>query len=210
MANDLVTQRATLVSSLRNEIKDERVLVAIGSVPRERFVAAEWQSSAYLDQPLPIGHGQTTSQPRMIALMLQELRLTPEDRVLEVGTGSGYQTALLACLVRQVVSVELVPSLAESATTKLREEGYSNVTVHVARGSLGWPEGAPYDAIVVAAAASRIPQSLADQLGSGGRLAIPVGDAKSQDLMIVERTDEGLSVTRKGPCRFVPLLAPGG
>lgn len=208
MSDEFVQKRAALVASLRTEIDDTRVLDAIASVPRERYLAPEWQSSAYLDEPLPIGYGQTTSQPRMIAMMLQELRLEPDDRVLEVGTGSGYQTALLARLVQEVVSVELVPSLAESAAARLRKEGCTNVSVHGARGAIGWTEGAPYDAIVVAAAASRIPQPLTDQLAPDGRLAIPVGGPKSQDLMLVERTEAGISVTRKGACRFVPLLTP--
>lgn len=198
--------RVRLVASLRRDISDERVLDAIASVPRERFVDEEWRQSAYEDRPIPIGHGQTTSQPRMIAIMLQELRLTPDDKALEIGTGSGYQTALLAKLAKEVVSVELIPSLAMAAGRTLSELGFSNVAVHVAGEDLGWPAAAPYDAIVVAAAAPRVPQSLADQLALNGRLAIPVGTRDSQDLLVVTRAPEGLTVTRKGSCRFVPLL----
>jgi protein-L-isoaspartate(D-aspartate) O-methyltransferase len=203
---DLDDARAKLVASLQRDISDERVLEAFARVPRERFVAEEWQQFAYDDRPIPIGYGQTTSQPRMIALMLQELRLTENESVLEVGTGSGYQSALLAELARTVVSVELIPGLAEAAASILRELGYGSVAVHVAGEELGWPESAPYDAIVVAAAAPRVPQSLADQLTMGGRLVIPVGTRDGQDLLVVESTPEGLKVTRKGGCRFVPLV----
>jgi protein-L-isoaspartate(D-aspartate) O-methyltransferase len=197
--------RDQLVRSLRTDIKDERVLQAFGRVPRERFVEAELQSLAYDDRPLPIGHGQTISQPRMVALMLQELHLRGDESVLEVGTGSGYQSALLAELARKVISVEIVPELAEQATRVLRELGY-DVAVHRAGEELGWAEAAPYDAIVVAAAAPRVPQSLADQLAPGGRLVIPVGTRDGQDLLLVEARPEGLTVTRKGGCRFVPLI----
>jgi protein-L-isoaspartate(D-aspartate) O-methyltransferase len=203
---DFDDERAKLVASLRRDISDARVLEAFARVPRERFVAEEWRQYAYDDRPLPIGYGQTTSQPRMIALMLQELRLTGNESVLEVGTGSGYQSALLAELARVVVSVELIPGLADSAASTLRELGYGAVVVHVAGEELGWPESAPYDAIVVAAAAPRVPQSLADQLAMGGRLVIPVGTREGQDLLVVEAMPEGLKVTRKGGCRFVPLV----
>jgi protein-L-isoaspartate(D-aspartate) O-methyltransferase len=198
--------RAALVRSLRSDISDERVLSAIGRVPRERFIESEQAHLAYIDRPLPIGHGQTISQPRMVALMLQELALQGNEKVLEVGTGSGYQAALLAELTREIVSVELVPGLAEKATRVLRDLGYAGVTVQLAGEALGWPAGAPYDAIIVAAAAPRVPQGLIDQLAPRGRLVIPVGSRETQDLLLVEATAAGLRVTRKGACRFVPLI----
>jgi len=191
---------------MRPEISNERVLEAIGRLPRERFLTPEQRPFAYDDRPLPIGHGQTTSQPRMIALMLQELRLEGDERVLEVGAGSGYQTALLAELAKEVIGVELVRGLAENASRVLRELGYENARIELARDAIGWPEEAPYDAVVVAAAAPRIPVSLVRQLAPGGRLAIPVGDRGSQDLLVAEKRPEGIVVTRKGPCSFVPLL----
>jgi len=198
--------RAALVHSLRPDITDERLLAALARVPRERFVIPELRGHAYDDRPLPIGHGQTTSQPRMIALMLQELRLVGPEKVLEIGTGSGYETALVAGLASDVVSVELIADLAEAASRVLDELGYRNVAVQVAGDQLGWPEAAPYDAIVVAAASPRIPQSLVDQLAPDGRLVIPVGSRESQDLLVVQRKPEGLTVSRKGGCRFVPLV----
>jgi protein-L-isoaspartate(D-aspartate) O-methyltransferase len=203
---DLNAAREALVRSLRLDLRDERVLQAFARVPRERFVAPEQRDLAYFDRPLPIGFGQTISQPRMIGLMLQELGLKGPEKVLEVGTGSGYQTALLAELAATVVSVELIPVLADRAREALKAAGYANVSVHLAGDELGRPEDAPYDAIVVAAAAPRIPQSLVDQLAPGGRLALPVGGPEGQDLLLVERRPEGLVVTRKGACRFVPLI----
>jgi protein-L-isoaspartate(D-aspartate) O-methyltransferase len=193
-------------------VTDERVLRAFSRVPRERFVAPEAEELAYHDRPLPIGYGQTISQPRMIALMLQELGLKGPEKVLEVGTGSGYQTALLAELAASVVTVELIPELAERAQAVLEALGYANVSVHVAGDELGWPVDGPYDAIVVAAASPRIPQSLVDQLAPpgvdrpGGRLAIPVGGREGQDLMLAERQQQGVTVVRRGACRFVPLI----
>jgi protein-L-isoaspartate(D-aspartate) O-methyltransferase len=198
--------REALVRSLRADIKDERVLAAFGRVPRERFVAAEARELAYEDRPLSIGHGQTISQPRMVAIMLQELGLKGTERVLEVGGGSGYQAALLAELAASVVSVELIPELAAQAKAVLQALGYANVEVQVAVDELGWPAGAPYDAIIVAAAAPRVPLGLVDQLSPAGRLVIPVGSRDMQDLVLVERTSEGVRVTRKGACRFVPLI----
>ena len=200
------TARGDMVRSLRSDITDRRVLEAFGRVPRERFVPLELRYLAYEDRPLAIGHGQTISQPRMVALMLQQLRLRGAEKVLDIGTGSGYQAALLAELAREVVTVERIPGLAENAAEVLRELGYENVRVHLAREALGWPAEAPYDAIVVGAAAPRIPQALVDQLAPGGRLAVPVGERWEQDLMVVEKRPEGLVVTRRGACRFVPLI----
>jgi protein-L-isoaspartate(D-aspartate) O-methyltransferase len=203
---DYAAQRRALVSSLRPEISDQRLIEAIGRVERERFLTEDQRRYAYEDRPLPIGHGQTTSQPTMIALMLQELRLTGDEKVLEVGAGCGYQTALLAELARQVVGVELIPGLAERAFRVLAELGYTNARIEVAKEAIGWPEDAPYDAIIVAAAAPRIPVALVRQLAPGGRLAIPVGDRNGQDLLVAELRPEGVTVTRKGACSFVPLL----
>jgi protein-L-isoaspartate(D-aspartate) O-methyltransferase len=198
--------RARMVEGLRREIRDERVLRAFAEVPRERFVPAEFQAYAYEDRPLGIGHGQTISQPMMVALMLQEMVLTGEEKVLDVGTGSGYQAALLSRMAAQVIGVELVPELAENARRALAGLGYETVTVQGAGDELGWPEEAPYDAIVVAAASPRVPQSLVAQLAPGGRLVLPVGPRERQDLVVVVSTPEGLEVTRKGACGFVPLI----
>lgn len=198
--------REALVRSLRHDITDERVLQAFGRVRREEFVAEDQRHLAYEDHPLPIGYGQTISQPRMVAIMLQELALRGEEKVLEVGAGSGYQAGLLAELAREVVSVELIEELAEQARVVLTRLAYGSVQVHVAGSELGWPESAPYDAIIVAAAAPRIPQSLVDQLAPGGRLVIPVGRREGQDLMLAEKLREGVTVTRRGACRFVPLI----
>jgi protein-L-isoaspartate(D-aspartate) O-methyltransferase len=177
-------------------------------VPRERFVPAESRHMAYLDQPLNIGEGQTISQPYMVALMAAALGLSGRERVLEVGTGSGYQAAILSLLAPrgQVISVELVPVLAERARGLLAELGYFNVEVQAAGRTMGCPSRAPFDAIVVAAASPRLPESLVSQLALGGRLVIPVGPLEKQDLVHVLRTDEGLSVSMLGSCRFVPLI----
>jgi len=198
--------REALVASLRTDVRDDRVLDAFEKVPRERFVGADLAFRAYEDRPLPIGHGQTTSQPRMIALMLQELGLKGTARVLELGTGSGYETALLSELAAEVVSVELIPSLAEGAARVLQELGYGNFTLHVAGDELGWPQSAPYHAIVVAAGSPRVPPSLVDQLAPGGRMVIPVGSREEQDLLLIERRPEGTTIYRRGGCRFVPLI----
>jgi protein-L-isoaspartate(D-aspartate) O-methyltransferase len=204
---DLSAQREALVRSLRPDISDERVLAALGRVARERFVLPEAREAAYADRPLPIGHGQTISQPRMVALTLAAAQLKDTDRVLEVGTGCGYQAALLAELCREVVGVELVPELVTMARRNLREAGYERVEVFQARDEeLGWPAGAPYDVIVVAAAAPRVPMSLVDQLAPGGRLVLPVGDREKQDMVRAERRPEGVVVTRLMSCRFVPLI----
>jgi protein-L-isoaspartate(D-aspartate) O-methyltransferase len=199
--------RAILLRSLPPDVTDARILEAMGKVPRERFIDPELAPFAYADRPLPIGFGQTISQPRIVGMMLQMLRLQPEDRVLDLGSGSGYQTAILAELVREVVAVELIPELVERSRRVLTELGYKNVSVHQAGKELGWPAGAPYDAIVVAAASPRIPMSLVEQLADGGRMIIPVGELqRQQELMLVERTKEGYTVARKGGCGFVPLI----
>ena len=207
METDFAAARESLINSLRREIKDERVLVAMNRVPRERFLPTELQRYAYDDRPLPIGYGQTISQPLMVAIMTEVAQLRGHEKVLELGTGSGYQAAILAELAEQVVTVERVPALAESAAQRLRELGYRNVAVRVPEeGTLGWPSEAPYDAILVTAGAPRVPQELVDQLACGGRLVIPVGQRSLQQLLSVRREKKGTTVTRHGQCRFVPLI----
>jgi protein-L-isoaspartate(D-aspartate) O-methyltransferase len=202
----LAAAREALVQSLADEIRDERVLEAFRKVPRERFVPVGARHLAYVDRPLSIGHGQTISQPRMVAIMLQEMRLSGDEKVLDVGSGSGYQAALLGQLAREVIGVELIPELAERSRRVLRDLGYANVRIFNATDQLGWPDEAPYDAIVVGAGAPRVPMALVEQLAMGGRLVIPVGDRHQQELMVVEKRPEGLRVSRKGACRFVPLI----
>ena len=198
--------RELLTRSLAADIKDTRVLDAMRRVPRERFVEPDMQAHAYADRPLPIGFGQTISQPRMVAIMLQELALKGHEKVLDLGSGSGYQTALLAELAKEVVAVELIPELVERSRRVLLDLGYKNLIVYQAGEELGWPKSAPYDAIVVAAASPRIPMSLIDQLAQGGRMVIPVGGRGRQELMLVEQTKEGVRVSRRGGCGFVPLI----
>jgi protein-L-isoaspartate(D-aspartate) O-methyltransferase len=190
-------------------IRDGRVLAALASVPRELFVPEQLRRDAYADRALPIGSGQTISQPFMVATMLEALRLDG-GRVLEVGTGSGYQAALLAELADEVVSIERVPELAEEARRTLERAGYGRVDVRVGDGTLGVPERAPFDGIVVAAAAPAVPDSLYDQLAPAGRLVVPVGTRRDQWLEIVERSPAGPVRVRTVPCRFVPLLGAAG
>ncbi len=192
------------------DIVDERVLEAMGRVPRELFVPPEERSRAYDDAALPIGAGQTISQPYMVARICEVLSLKGDERVLDVGTGSGYQAAVLAELAAKVVTIERVPELAESARRALAEAGYDNVEVRVGDGTLGVPDRAPFDAIAVAAAAPEIPQTLYEQLKPGGRMAVPVGGRRSQELQLVVRSPEGPAVLRSVPCRFVPLLGEEG
>ncbi len=208
MDKNLIKSRKSLFSSLWRNVRAESVIRAMERVPRERFVPPESRHMAYLDTPLSIGEGQTISQPYIVALMAAALGLRGRDRVLEVGTGSGYQAAILSLLVPQgrVVSVELIPVLAERARCLLREMGYGNVEVQEAGPTMGCPGRAPFDAIIVAAAAPRLPKSLLSQLAPGGRLVIPVGTLEQQNLVQVLRTDEGLSISMLGPCRFVPLI----
>jgi protein-L-isoaspartate(D-aspartate) O-methyltransferase len=208
MVMDFDADRQALVRSLRQEIRDERVLAAFAEVPRERFVPTELQRYAYDDRPLPIGKGQTISQPLMVAMMTEALKLKGDEKVLEVGTGSGYQAAILSRLAREVISTERIPELAEVAAKRLRELGYGNVRVVVAGNALGWPQEAPYDAIIVTAGAREVPASLVDQLAPGGRLVVPVGGRRLQQLVRAEKTERGLTLERLGECRFVPLIAP--
>ena len=198
-----------LLAGLRREVSDKRVLGAMAAVPREAFVLGHDRSRAYHNIPLPIGESQTISQPIIVGLMLQALALQPSDSVLEVGTGSGYQAALLSHLVARVVTVERIPTLEQRARETLQRLRHHNVAVHLAGEELGWPAGAPYNAIAVSAAAPSVPQELVSQLVPGGRLVIPVGTPFDQQLMLVKRAGEGLDVTPLGGCRFVPLIGPG-
>ncbi len=194
----------------RRGIKDPRVLEAMGRVPRERFVPDDLRASAYDDKPLPIGHEATISQPYMVAAICELLGLSGDERVLDVGTGSGYQAAVLAELAREVVSIERVPELAASARATLDGAGYGQVEVVTGDGTLGLPERAPFDAIAVAAAAPDLPPALYAQLVPGGRIVLPVGERRGQRLELVVRSPEGPAVLRSMPCRFVPLLGSGG
>jgi protein-L-isoaspartate(D-aspartate) O-methyltransferase len=192
----------------RRGIDDERVLAAMGRVPRELFVPRELQEAAYSDAALPIGGGQTISQPYMVALICSQLALRGTERVLDVGTGSGYQAAVLAELASEVHTIERIPELAEQARERLAAAGYGErVHLHVGDGSRGLAEQAPFAAIAVAAAALEPPPSLYEQLEPRGRLVVPVGGAGGQWLEVVVRTPEGPAVLRSVPCRFVPLVA---
>lgn len=200
-----------LARSLRRRgIHDPRVLEAFARVPRELFVPEEVRRQAYADRALPIGSGQTISQPFMVATIVAALGLDGHERVLDVGTGSGYQAAVLAELAREVVTIERVPQLAEGARRTLAEAGYGRVEVYVGDGTLGVPERAPFDAIAVAAAAPAVPAALYEQLAPGGRLAVPVGSRREQWLEVVERGEDGPLRRRTVPCRFVPLLGREG
>ena len=194
----------------RRGITDERVLEALGRVPRELFVPDTLSRYAYDDGALPIGHRQTISQPFVVATICSLLRLQGTERVLDVGTGSGYQAAVLAELAAHVVTIERIPELAEVARTRLLDAGYPNVDVRVGDGSRGVPELAPFDAIAIAAAAPRVPHALYEQLAEGGRLVLPRGSRHGQDLVLVVRTSEGPAERTSIPCRFVPLVGDEG
>ncbi len=191
-------------------IKDQCVIAAMKKVPRHLFVEEALQSQAYSDHPLPIGEKQTISQPYMVALMTEALELTGKEKVLEIGTGSGYQTAILAECAAKVFSIERIRTLAVRARELLWKLGYSNVEVKFSDGTLGWIEESPFDAIIVTAGAPDIPQILIDQLKMGGRMAIPVGDAYVQDLIRVTKTEDGIKKEDLGGCRFVKLVGKHG
>ncbi|HET9990462.1 MAG TPA: protein-L-isoaspartate(D-aspartate) O-methyltransferase [Kofleriaceae bacterium] len=191
-------------------IRDERVLAAFAAVPRELFVSDEQRDLAYADSPLPIGYGQTISQPYVVALTVQALALRGDERVLEVGTGSGYAAAILGALAREVITIERIAELAAAAAVNLRRANITNVTVHVGDGTLGWAPGAPYDAIAVAANAPSPPRSLLEQLAIGGRLVLPYGYDDHQRLVKITREAERFVETDLGAVRFVPLVGAEG
>jgi protein-L-isoaspartate(D-aspartate) O-methyltransferase len=204
-------RRRMVEIQLRNRgIHDERVLDAMLRIPRHEFVPHEFQSQAYGDHPIPIGESQTISQPFIVAVSLQALALTGSESVLEVGTGSGYQTALLAMLSRAVYSIERFPSLTRSAETALAKLGLNNVRVVVGDGSCGLPEFAPYDAILVSAAAPAVPRALLDQLPENGRMVIPVGPQHAQELQLIRKQDGKVAAQGLEGCRFVPLVGIEG
>ena len=203
---DLQQARTRLLNHLDWEIQDKRVIGAIKRVPREKFVLPEYHDAAYDDRPLSIGLGQTISQPFMVSLMLQALELNGNEKVLEVGTGSGYVAALLSELGKRVVTVECISELAKSSSLLLRKLGYQNVEVHLAGSILGWPDEAPYDAIIVSAGAPSVPRTLSGQLSWGGRLVIPVGSRWEQRLLKIMRNKEGEVIEDLGGCFFVPLI----
>jgi protein-L-isoaspartate(D-aspartate) O-methyltransferase len=206
---DFAAARAILVKQLSTEIKDERVLAAMSRIPRELFVPQESRNAAYEDRPLPIGWDQTISQPFIIALMTEALELSGSEKVLEVGTGSGYQAAILAELCRQVVTVERLPALAEKAKKVLGSLGYKNIEIHLVEDTLGWKREAPYDAIMVTAAAPHVPADLLAQLDIGGRMVIPVGSRYVQELCkITKHTGKNIVKNICG-CRFVSLIGRG-
>lgn len=206
---DFEAARAKLIEYLRTEIKDGRVTEAMARVPRECFVPPEERQLAYEDRPLPIGFNQTISQPFIVALMTEALELKGSEKVLEIGTGSGYQTAILAELARSVITVERVPALAETAKKVLDSLGYNNIKVYQAQEALGWPEEAPYDAIITTAGAPGVPPELLAQLAIGGRMVIPVGSRYVQQLYKITRQKKRNKIEDLGGCRFVSLIGKG-
>lgn len=203
---DFDTARARLIKKIGSEISDRRVLEVMSRIPRELFVPEGVRYQAYEDKPLPIGYEQTISQPYIIALMTQALEIKGTEKVLELGTGSGYQTAILAELAREVVSVERVPELAESAREVLDKLGYKNIHIYLAGEELGRKQDAPYNAIMVTAGAPRVPDDLVNQLAEGGHMIIPVGTRYMQELCKVTKRSGRTTVQNLGGCRFVSLI----
>lgn len=206
---DYEAARARLIKGLASEIKDRRVLTAMARIPRECFVPLESVHYAYEDRPLPIGLNQTISQPYIVAYMTEGLQLTGEEKVLEIGTGSGYQTAILAELARLVISTERLPRLLETARKILDNLGYKNIELHLAEETLGWKANAPYDTIITTAAAPHIPDELVAQLKIGGRMIIPVGSRYVQEMCRLIRHRNHNEVQNLGACRFVSLIGKG-
>lgn len=209
---ELAQQRAEMVEAQlrRRGIHDERVLLAMETVPRHEFVPWQLQREAYHDSPVPIGEGQTISQPYIVGHMLQALRLGPLDRVLEVGTGTGYEAAVMSRIVQEVYTIERFASLAEAARKTFDRLGYRNIHVVIGDGSRGYPEAAPYAAIIVAAAAPRVPHALLEQLSDGGRMIVPVGPSDLQQLFLVSKHDGNVQTKVLDTCRFVPLIGEHG
>jgi protein-L-isoaspartate(D-aspartate) O-methyltransferase len=203
---DFEVARAGLIHQLDAEIEDKRVLSAMSRVPRHLFIPPELAHSAYDNIPLPIGLNQTISQPYIVALMTEKLELTPDKKVLELGTGSGYQTAILAELARQVVTTERLPELLDKAKLVLAQLGYNNIEFHPAEEALGWKSGAPYDAIITTAGAPKVPDSLVAQLAIEGRMVIPVGSRYDQDLHVIIKHKKNIEDINLGGCRFVSLI----
>lgn len=211
MTHDMETQRQRLIASLRKTgIQDERVLAAILATPRQSFVSADQSALAYEDRALPIAMGQTISQPLMVAIMTQALFLKGNERVLEIGTGSGYQTAVLARLAAHIYSVERIQQLAYQAALHLLQLGLTNFSLYVGDGSRGWPDEAPYDRIIVTAAAPDLPKQLYEQLVTWGIMVIPIGESDHQDLTLVRRAPWGPETHSLGGCVFVPLIGEEG
>ena len=203
-------QRVRMVDLIkRRDIRSERVLDAMTRVPRHRFVPPELERAAYDDTPLPIGHGQTISQPYIVAFMTEALAIEPGHRVLEIGTGSGYQAAVLAELAREVYTIEIIPELGAQARTTLHSLGYTNIHVKIGNGYEGWPRHAPFDGIVVTAAPEAVPQALVDQLAMNGKMAIPVGRIV-QEMRLLTKTPDGISERTVFPVRFVPMVGSPG
>src|SRR5436190_2495141 len=207
-ASDFAAQRQRMVEQQLKPrgIKDDRLLAAMARVPREEFVPADERGDAYEDGPLPIGLDQTISQPYIVAFMTEQLRLRPSDRLLEIGTGSGYQAAVLAELVAEVYTIEIVEPLAKNAEATLQRLGYKNVHLRVGDGYQGWPEEAPFDAIIVTCAPDEVPQPLVEQLKDGGRMVIPVGERFAQQLYLLEKKNGQLKESATLPVRFVPMV----
>ena len=211
MTQDIEAQRQQLIASLRKAgLQDEPILTAIATIPREFFVDEVQRDMAYADRALPIGMGQTISQPLMVALMTRALQLSGRERILEIGTGSGYQTAILSRLAAYVYSIERHQQLAYQAAQRLLQLELYNVSLYVSDGSLGWPDAAPYDRILVTAAAPEIPMQLLDQRVTWGMLVIPVGSQERQDLLVVHRAPWGPEIRSLGNCVFVPLVGEKG